>query len=157
MQSYTFPATYANGLMQNSRSPDMSFRHWPRPARFSRLIAKAAFPIYFRLFVSIPAQSPPFRFTLFGGVADYMCRPYCGLSCGHRHGVWMIYKVMSGLNTGCLIWCVVWFRVGYDGCVMFKPESVIRLPFLFRAAVSRIVFCFIEDIARYIGKKQDTR
>ena len=37
------------------------------------------------------------------------------------------------------------------------PESVIRLPFLFRAAVSQIVSCFIEDVAGYIEKKQDTR
>ena len=27
-----------------------------------------------------------------------------------------------------------------------KPESIIRLPFLFRAAVSQIVSCFIEDV-----------
>ena len=40
---------------------------------------------------------------------------------------------------------------------MFYPESVIRLPFLFRAAVSQIVPCFIEDVAGYIKKKQDTR
>ena len=39
----------------------------------------------------------------------------------------------------------------------FKPESVIRLPFLFRAAVNRIVSCFIEDVAGYTGKKQDAR
>ena len=39
----------------------------------------------------------------------------------------------------------------------FKPESVIILPFLFRAAVSRIISCFIEDVAGYTGKKQDTR
>ena len=38
-----------------------------------------------------------------------------------------------------------------------KPESIIRLPFLFRAAVSQIVPCFIEDVAVYIKKKQDTR
>ena len=69
----------------------------------------------------------------------------------------MVCKVISGLKTGCLIWCIVSFRVRYDGCVMFKPESVIRLPFLFRAAVSQIVSCFIEDVAGYIEKKQDTR
>ena len=40
---------------------------------------------------------------------------------------------------------------------MFKPESVIRLPFLFRAVVSRIAFSFIEDVAGYIGEKLDTR
>jgi hypothetical protein len=40
---------------------------------------------------------------------------------------------------------------------MFKPESVIRLPFLFRAVVSRIAFSFIEDVAGYIGEKPDTR
>jgi len=38
-----------------------------------------------------------------------------------------------------------------------KPESIIRLPFLFRAAVSQIVSCFIEDVAGYTGNKQDTR
>ena len=37
-----------------------------------------------------------------------------------------------------------------------KPESIIILPFLFRAAVSQIVSCFIEDVAGYTGKKQDT-
>jgi hypothetical protein len=40
---------------------------------------------------------------------------------------------------------------------MFKPESAIILPFLFRAAVSRLAFSFIEDVAGYIGKKPDTR
>ena len=39
---------------------------------------------------------------------------------------------------------------------VFYPESAIRFPFLFRAAVSRIVSCFIEDVAGYTGKKQDT-
>lgn len=34
----------------------------------------------------------------------------------------------------------------------FKPESVVRLPFLFSTSVSRIVFGFIEDVAGYIGK-----
>ena len=38
-----------------------------------------------------------------------------------------------------------------------KPESIIRLPFLFCAAVSQIVSFFIEDVAGYTGKKQDTR
>ncbi len=28
-----------------------------------------------------------------------------------------------------------------------KPGQTIRLPFLFRAVVSRIVFCLIEDVA----------
>ena len=37
------------------------------------------------------------------------------------------------------------------------PESVIRLPFLFRAAVSKIVFSFIEDVAGYIKKKLKRR
>ena len=41
--------------------------------------------------------------------------------------------------------------------VWIKPESVIRLPFLFRAAVSQIVFSFIEDVAGYTGKKMDAR
>ncbi len=37
-----------------------------------------------------------------------------------------------------------------------KPEQFIRLPFLFRAAVSRIMFSLIEDVAGYTGKKQET-
>ena len=41
--------------------------------------------------------------------------------------------------------------------INLKPESVIRLPFLCRTAVSRIVSCFIEDVAGYTGKKQHTR
>ena len=38
---------------------------------------------------------------------------------------------------------------------MFEPESVIRLPFSFRAAVMQIVFIFIEDVAGYIENKMD--
>ncbi len=38
-----------------------------------------------------------------------------------------------------------------------KPEYVIILPFSFRAAVSRIAFCFIEDAANHIGKRLNTR
>lgn len=38
-----------------------------------------------------------------------------------------------------------------------KPESVIRLPFLSRTAVSRIAFCFIEDAADHTGKRLNTR
>ena len=44
-----------------------------------------------------------------------------------------------------------------EPAISLKPESVIRLPFLFRAAVSQIVPCFIEDVAGCIKKKQDTR
>ena len=38
---------------------------------------------------------------------------------------------------------------------MFEPESVIRLPFSFRAAVMQIVFIFVEDVAGYIENKMD--
>lgn len=38
-----------------------------------------------------------------------------------------------------------------------NPGPVIRLPFLFRAAVSRILFCFIDDVAGYIGKNLSAR
>ena len=41
--------------------------------------------------------------------------------------------------------------------VFIKPKQVIRLPFLFRAAVSRIVSCFIEDVTGYTGEKLKTR
>lgn len=37
-----------------------------------------------------------------------------------------------------------------------KPEQVIRLPFLFRAAVSRIMFSLIEDVAGCTGEKPET-
>ena len=38
---------------------------------------------------------------------------------------------------------------------MFEPESVIRLPFLFRAAVRQIVFIFVDGVAGYIENKMD--
>ena len=41
--------------------------------------------------------------------------------------------------------------------VFIKPKQVIRLPFLFRSAVSRIVSCFIEDVTGYTGEKRKTR
>ena len=41
--------------------------------------------------------------------------------------------------------------------VFIKPKQVIRLPFLFRSAVSRIVSCFIEDVTGYTGEKLKTR
>ena len=37
------------------------------------------------------------------------------------------------------------------------PGSVIRLPSLFRAAVSRILFCFIEDVEGYTGENLSAR
>lgn len=37
------------------------------------------------------------------------------------------------------------------------PGSVIRLPPLFRAAVSRILFCFIEDVEGYTGENLSAR
>ena len=37
------------------------------------------------------------------------------------------------------------------------PGSVIRLPSLFRAAASRILFCFIEDVAGYTGENLSAR
>lgn len=38
---------------------------------------------------------------------------------------------------------------------MFEPESDIRLPFLFCAAVRQIVFIFVADVAGYIENKMD--
>lgn len=38
-----------------------------------------------------------------------------------------------------------------------KTESFIRLPFLFRTAVSRIACYFIEDVAGCTGKKRKAR
>ena len=37
------------------------------------------------------------------------------------------------------------------------PGPVIILPFLIRAAVSRILFCFIDDVTGYIGKKLNAK
>lgn len=37
------------------------------------------------------------------------------------------------------------------------PGPVIRLPSLFRAAVSRILFCFIDDVAGYTGENLSAR
>lgn len=38
-----------------------------------------------------------------------------------------------------------------------NPGPVIILPFLIRAAVSRILFCFIDDVTGYIGKNLSAR
>ena len=38
---------------------------------------------------------------------------------------------------------------------MLEPESVIGLPFSFRAAVRQIVFIFVDDVAGYIENKMD--
>ena len=38
-----------------------------------------------------------------------------------------------------------------------NPGPVIRLPFLFRAAVSLILFCFIDDVEGYTGENLSER
>lgn len=38
-----------------------------------------------------------------------------------------------------------------------NPGSVIRLPFLFRAAVSRILFSITEDVEGYTGENLSAR
>lgn len=44
-----------------------------------------------------------------------------------------------------------------ENWLTFKPESVVRLPFLFSASVSRVAFGFIVDVAGYTVKKRKTR
>ncbi|MDN0023185.1 hypothetical protein [Leyella lascolaii] len=38
---------------------------------------------------------------------------------------------------------------------MLEPESVIGLPYSFRAAVRQIVFIFVDDVVGYIENKMD--
>ena len=62
----------------------------------------------------------------------------------------LIHRTQVGLNPNGDSWTFLLLRYAD------KPESIIILPFLFHAAVSQIVSCFIEDVAGYTGKKQDT-
>ena len=59
----------------------------------------------------------------------------------------LIHRTQVGLNPNGDSWTFLLLRYAD------KPESIIRLPFLFRAYVSRIVLSFIKDVADYINKK----